>query len=130
MPDRAVSEDPEVQEQLDRLAQASLPRDVLGFTRIRRLLSNLGNPERALPPVLHVAGTNGKGSTCAFLRASMEAAGLAVHVYTSPHLVRLNERVRLSGQLISDKSLAALLREVVDAVPGTKITFFEATTAA
>jgi dihydrofolate synthase/folylpolyglutamate synthase len=130
MPDRAVSDDPDVQVQLDRLAQASLPRDVLGFERIRKLLSNLGNPERLLPPVLHVAGTNGKGSTCAFLRASIEAAGLSVHVYTSPHLVRLNERIRVSGSLIPDGALAEILREVVDSVEGTEITFFEATTAA
>jgi dihydrofolate synthase/folylpolyglutamate synthase len=130
MPDRAVSDDPNVQVQLDRLAQASLPRDVLGFDRIRRLLSSLGNPERALPPVLHVAGTNGKGSTCSFLRASIEAAGLDVHVYTSPHLVRLNERIRVAGRLIADDALAELLREAVDAVRGAEITFFEATTAA
>ncbi len=71
--------------------------------------------ERALPPVLHVAGTNGKGSTCAFLRAAIEAAGLKVHVYTSPHLVRFNERIRLAGRLIEDEALAALLAEVLDA---------------
>jgi dihydrofolate synthase/folylpolyglutamate synthase len=130
VPDRAHSDDPAVQAQLDRLAQASLPRDVLGFDRIRFLLAKLGNPERALPPVFHVAGTNGKGSTCAFLRASLEAAGYAVHVYTSPHLVRLNERIRVAGRLISDDMLAELLREAVDAVGGAEITFFEATTAA
>jgi dihydrofolate synthase/folylpolyglutamate synthase len=128
--DRAVSDHPAVQAQLDRLAQASLPRDVLGFERIRALLAALGNPERALAPVLHVAGTNGKGSTCAFLRAAMEAAGLRVHVYTSPHLVRLNERIRLAGRLIADDVLADLLREAVDAIGGNEITFFEATTAA
>jgi dihydrofolate synthase/folylpolyglutamate synthase len=130
MPDRALSDDPAVQVQLDRLAQASLPRDVLGFERIQALLAALGNPERALPPVFHVAGTNGKGSTCAFLRAAMEAAGLRVHVYTSPHLVRLNERIRLAGRLVTDEALAGLLREAVDAVGGEDITFFEATTAA
>ena len=130
MADRASSDDPGVQAQLDRLAQASLPRDTLGFERIRALLAALGNPEHALPPVLHVAGTNGKGSTCAFVRAAMEAAGLRVHVYTSPHLVRLNERIRLAGRLIADDLLADLLREAVDAVGGNEITFFEATTAA
>jgi dihydrofolate synthase/folylpolyglutamate synthase len=130
VPDRATSADPAVQAQLDRLAQASLPRDVLGFDRIRALLARLGNPERALPRVFHVAGTNGKGSTCAFLRAALEAAGLAVHVYTSPHLVRLNERIRVAGRLVTDDALAGLLREAVDAVGGAEITFFEATTAA
>ncbi len=76
------------------------------------MLAQLGHPERSLPPVLHVAGTNGKGSTCAFLRAMGEAAGLRVHVYTSPHLVRFNERIRLAGELVSDELLDATLEEV------------------
>jgi dihydrofolate synthase/folylpolyglutamate synthase len=80
--------------------------------------------------VLHVAGTNGKGSTCAFLRAAIEAAGLAAHVYSSPHLVRFNERIRLAGALIDDAALAAVLSETLDAADGMEISFFEATTAA
>jgi dihydrofolate synthase/folylpolyglutamate synthase len=91
--DFARSDSPAVQEQLDRLAALAPPADVLGLERIRALLARLGDPHRALPPVFHVAGTNGKGSTCAFLRAGIEAAGLTAHVYTSPHLVRFNERI-------------------------------------
>ena len=105
--DRASSSHPAVQAQLDRLALLSPGRDVLGLERISALLGRLGHPERALPPVFHVAGTNGKGSACAFLRAAIEAAGLTAHVYTSPHLVRFNERIRLAGRLIEDEPLAA-----------------------
>ena len=130
MADRAVSDSPAVQRQLDRLASLSPGADILGLERISALLARLGNPERGLPPVLHVAGTNGKGSTCAFLRAAVEAAGLSAHVYTSPHLVRFNERIRLAGQLIGDDALAALLAEALDAAGGMEISFFEATTAA
>ena len=130
MADRAVSDHPEVQRQLDRLATLSPGADILGLERISALLDRLGNPERKLPPVLHVAGTNGKGSTCAFLRAAVEAAGLSAHVYTSPHLVRFNERIRLAGQLIGDEALAALLGEALDSARGMEISFFEATTAA
>ncbi|MET1112981.1 MAG: folylpolyglutamate synthase/dihydrofolate synthase family protein [Allosphingosinicella sp.] len=128
--DRAVSSDPAVQRQLDRLATLSPGADILGLERISALLARLGHPERRLPPVFHVAGTNGKGSTCAFLRAAIEAAGLTAHVYTSPHLVRFNERIRLAGQLIGDALLAALLEETLDAAAGMEISFFEATTAA
>ncbi|HEX9931653.1 MAG TPA: folylpolyglutamate synthase/dihydrofolate synthase family protein [Allosphingosinicella sp.] len=128
--DHAVSTSPAVQAQLDRLASLSPPGDVLGLERIVALLERLGNPERALPPVLHVAGTNGKGSTCAFLRAAIEAAGLKVHVYTSPHLVRFNERIRLAGKLIEDEALAEALREALDAAGDMDLSFFEATTAA
>jgi len=128
--DRALSDDPAVQRQLDRLGTLSPGTDTLGLERIRALLDRLGNPERALPPVLHVAGTNGKGSTCAYLRAAIEAAGLKAHVYTSPHLVRFNERIRLAGTLISDSALAALLEETLDAAGGIHPSFFEATTAA
>jgi len=128
--DRAVSDHPEVQAQLDRLALLSPGADILGLERVSALLDRLGNPERRLPPVLHVAGTNGKGSTCAFLRAAIEAAGLAAHVYTSPHLVRFNERIRLAGRLIDDVALAALLAETLDAADGMEVSFFEATTAA
>jgi dihydrofolate synthase/folylpolyglutamate synthase len=128
--DRAVSSDPAVQRQLDRLAALSPGADILGLERISALLARLGNPELHLPPVLHVAGTNGKGSTCAFLRAAIEAAGLTAHVYTSPHLVRFNERIRLAGQLVDDAQLAALLDETLAAARGMEISFFEATTAA
>ena len=108
----------------------SLGGDILGLERISALLDRLGNPERTLPPVLHVAGTNGKGSTCAFLRAAVEAAGLSTHVYTSPHLARFNERIRLAGRLIGDDALGALLAETLDAAGGMELSFFEATTAA
>ncbi|HEU0100526.1 MAG TPA: folylpolyglutamate synthase/dihydrofolate synthase family protein [Allosphingosinicella sp.] len=128
--DRAVSSDPAVQRQLDRLASLSPGTDILGLERISALLDRLGNPERRLPPVFHVAGTNGKGSTCAFLRAAIEAAGLTAHVYTSPHLVRFNERIRLAGQLIDDALLAARLEETLDCAAGMEVSFFEATTAA
>jgi dihydrofolate synthase/folylpolyglutamate synthase len=130
MADTAVSDNPLVQQQLARLARLSLGTDRLGLERIGELLARLGNPEEALPPVFHVAGTNGKGSTCAFLRAAIEAAGLSAHVYTSPHLVRFNERIRLHGQLIGDEALAELLEEVLDAALDMEVSFFEATTAA
>jgi len=128
--DRAASDHPAVQAQLNRLALLSPGDDVLGLERISALLERLGNPERALPPTLHVAGTNGKGSTCAFLRAAIEAAGLTAHVYSSPHLVRFNERIRLAGRLIADEALAGLLAETLDAADGMALSFFEATTAA
>lgn len=130
MPDHASSEDPAVQFQLDRLAKLSPGRDVLGLERISALMERLGNPHLDLPPFFHVAGTNGKGSTCAFLRASLEAAGKSVHVYTSPHLVRFNERIRVAGTLIEDRDLAPLLAEVIDSSPDIEPSFFEATTAA
>jgi dihydrofolate synthase/folylpolyglutamate synthase len=130
MADRAVSDDPRVQAQLDRLAMLSPGADVLGLERISALLARLGNPERDLPPVFHVAGTNGKGSTCAFLRAALEASGHKVHVYTSPHLVRFNERIRLAGSLIRDDLLAELLEEVLAVADGVGASFFEVTTAA
>ncbi|HKT19140.1 MAG TPA: folylpolyglutamate synthase/dihydrofolate synthase family protein [Stellaceae bacterium] len=98
--------------------------------RIERLLAALGNPQDRLPPVIHVAGTNGKGSTIAFLRACLEAAGLRVHVYTSPHLVRFSERIRLAGKLIDEEALSAVLAECERANAGAPITFFEITTAA
>jgi len=128
--DRARSDDPGVQAQLDRLSLLSPGRDILGLERISALLDRLGNPERALPPVLHVAGTNGKGSTCAFLRAAIEAAGRETHVYSSPHLARFNERIRLAGTLIDDGALASVLAETLDAAGDMELSFFEATTAA
>ena len=98
------------------------------------MLAALDHPERKLPPVIHVAGTNGKGSTIAFMRAILEAAGLRVHVYTSPHLVRFNERFRLGraggGVLVTDEELAAALAECERANAGAPITVFEITTAA
>jgi dihydrofolate synthase / folylpolyglutamate synthase len=105
--------------------------NTLALDRIERLLAALGNPQDALPPVIHVAGTNGKGSTVATLRACLEAAGLRVHVFTSPHLVRFNERIRIAGVPIGDGVLADLLEECERANAGAPITFFEvATTAA
>ncbi len=132
MPDHAVSSDPAVQAQLDRFAQLSPGRDILGLSRIAALMAALGDPHDRLPPVFHVAGTNGKGSTCAFLRAAIEAAGMTCHVYSSPHLVRFNERIRLAGSLIEDAPLAGLLAEVLDASEALDIgaSFFEITTAA
>jgi len=130
MADHAISSDPHVQRQLDRLTALSPGADILGLDRITRLLERVGSPQLALPPVLHVAGTNGKGSTCAFLRASIEAAGMRAHVYSSPHLVRFNERIRLSGELIADAILAPLLEEVLDAGGDIGASFFEVTTAA
>ncbi|WP_312486953.1 folylpolyglutamate synthase/dihydrofolate synthase family protein [Sphingomonas sp.] len=130
MPDHARSQDPAVQAQLDRLWSLSPGADALGLERITRLLDRLGNPQDHMPPVFHVAGTNGKGSTCAFLRAAMEAAGHDVHVYSSPHLVRFNERIRIAGRLIDDAALAVLLAEVLDHAEGIGASFFEVTTAA
>ena len=130
MPDGATSTDPAVQVQLDRLFAHGPGTDTLGLDRITRLLARLGDPHRHLPPVFHVAGTNGKGSTCAFLRAAIEAAGHSVHVYASPHLVRFNERIRIAGQLIDDAQLAPLLVEVLDAGEDLGASFFEVTTAA
>lgn len=102
----------------------------LSLGRLERCLAALGHPERRLPPVVHVAGTNGKGSTCSFLRAIAEAAGQRVHAYTSPHLVRFHERIRLAGALVEEEVLAAALEEVEAANGGEPITVFEITTAA
>ncbi len=102
----------------------------LSLGRLQRLLADLDHPERRLPPVIHVAGTNGKGSTTAFIRAIAEAAGLRTHVFTSPHLVRFAERIRLAGTLISDEALAAVLGRVEAANGGQPITFFEIAAAA
>lgn len=102
----------------------------LSLGRLERLLERLGHPERKIPPVVHVAGTNGKGSTIAVIRAGLEAAGMSAHVYTSPHLARFHERIRLSGELISEPALAAVLAECEEVNGGAPITFFEITTAA
>lgn len=130
MKDFAASEDPAVQAQLNRLAALSLPQGRLGLEVIRQLLALLGDPQKRLPPTFHVAGTNGKGSTCAYLRAMLEAEGLVVHSAIKPHLVRYNERIRLAGQLISDEELAALLKDVLDIGESLGPSFFEVTTAA
>jgi dihydrofolate synthase/folylpolyglutamate synthase len=129
MADFARSAHPQVQAQLDRLSMLSPAGDRLGLERILQLLDRLGRPQDRLPPVFHVAGTNGKGSTVAFLRAALEAAGCKVHAFTSPHLVRFNERIRIAGRLIEDEPLAALLTEVLDASSGIEPSFFEVTAA-
>ena len=95
-----------------------------------RLLARLGDPQLKLPPVIHVAGTNGKGSACAFSRAMLEAQGLKVHMHISPHLVRFHERIRIAGELISEEELCATLEEVERVNDGAPITFFEITGAA
>ena len=102
----------------------------LTLDRLTALLEKLGNPERRLPPIIHVGGTNGKGSTCAFLRAMGEAAGMRVHVFTSPHLVRFNERFRVAGSLVSDSDLADAMETVERVNAGAPITVFEVITAA
>lgn len=130
MRDFAISEHPGVQAQLDRLGALSLPSGRLGLDTVRELCARLGNPQDRLPPVLHVAGTNGKGSTCTYLRYILEAEGLTVHSATKPHLVRYNERIRLAGKLIDDDLLAALLKEVLDAGHDLEPSFFEVTTVA
>ncbi len=115
---------------LDRL-MALHPKVIdLSLDRMRRILAALGHPETRVPPVVHIAGTNGKGSTLAMIRAGLEARGERVHAYTSPHLARFHERIRLAGELISEPALAALLDEVEAANAGAPITFFEVTTAA
>jgi dihydrofolate synthase/folylpolyglutamate synthase len=129
MADFARSTNPQVQAQLDRLSKLSPAGDRLGLERIAALLERLGRPQDRLPPVFHVAGTNGKGSVCAFLRAGLEAAGHQVHVFTSPHLVRFNERIRIAGRLIDDGELADLLTEVLDSSSGIEPSFFEVATA-
>ena len=115
---------------LERLAALHPKLIDLGLDRTRDLLARLGNPHHRLPPVIHVAGTNGKGSVIAMARAMAEAAGLLVHVYASPHLCRFNERIRLAGSLIADGPLADLLEEVETANGDAPVTFFEVTTAA
>ncbi len=130
MKDFARSDDPAVQAQLDRLARLSLPQGRFGLETIRALLDRLGDPQKRLPPVFHVAGTNGKGSTCAYLRAILEADGKVVHTATKPHLVRYNERIRIAGALISDAELAERLETVLDAGEDLAPSFFEVTTAA
>ncbi|CAA0111278.1 Folylpolyglutamate synthase [Starkeya nomas] len=132
----AAGPDPEegrrrpVEDIFDRLLALHPKLIDLSLDRMWRLLERLGHPERRLPPVIHVAGTNGKGSTVAFMRAVLEAAGKRVHVYTSPHLVRFNERIRLAGTIVDDARLTEALARAETANGGEPITFFEITTAA
>ncbi|MDE2362954.1 MAG: bifunctional folylpolyglutamate synthase/dihydrofolate synthase, partial [Hyphomicrobiales bacterium] len=115
---------------LDRLLGLHPRKIDLSLGRIERLLAALGDPHKKLPRTIHVAGTNGKGSTVAFLRAILEAAGQRVHVYTSPHLVRFNERIRLAGKLVDDATLIAAFEACERVNAGEPITYFEITTAA
>src|SRR5262245_46856169 len=119
---------------LARLLELHPKKIDLSLDRIRRILERLGHPEHRVPPVIHVAGTNGKGSVVAFMRAILEASGRSVHVYTSPHLVRFNERFRIGapggGTLVSDAALAEALTECERANNGEPITVFEIETAA
>ena len=126
----AASSPPSLDELIARLSALHPRRIDLGLERMRRLLERLDHPEKKLPPVIHVAGTNGKGSTVAYLRAILEAAGLRVHVYTSPWLVRINESFRIAGRLVGDDELRAALVRCERANAGEPITFFEAKTAA
>ena len=115
---------------LERLLSLHPRKIDLALDRIRRLLAALGDPQDKLPPVIHVAGTNGKGSVCAFSRAMLEAQGLKVHMHVSPHLVRFHERIRLAGSLIGEEELCDTLVEVERVNAGAPITFFEITAAA
>jgi len=123
------SADPRVSALIARQATQYTDRDQLGLDRVSALLERLNRPQDRLPPVFHVAGTNGKGSTCAFLRAGLEAAGRRVHAFTSPHLVRYNERIRIAGKLIDDKLLAELMSRVLDANDDIGASLFEVNTA-
>ena len=123
------SSDPRVAALIARQATQNRDRDQLGLDRIAALLAAVGKPQDRLPPVFHVAGTNGKGSTCAFLRAALEAAGKQVHAFTSPHLVRYNERIRIAGKLIEDRYLAELMDRVLDANDELGASLFEVNTA-
>lgn len=115
---------------LHRLLHHPLPEIELSLERLRRFMERIGNPHMRLPPVVHVAGTNGKGSLVAFLRAMLEAGGYRCHVYTSPHLVRFHERIVVAGEEIADAALRDVLADVAAASAAFPITFFEAATAA
>ena len=120
---------------LERLQTLHPKKIDLSLDRIKRLLEKLGNPEQKLASVIHVAGTNGKGSVTQYIRAALEAAGKRVHTYTSPHLVRFHERIRLAkhngvSALIGEQQLVAVLQEVEKVNAGEPMTFFEITTAA
>ncbi|GGY47062.1 bifunctional folylpolyglutamate synthase/dihydrofolate synthase [Parvularcula lutaonensis] len=120
----------EVERLLTRFENTNPAEIVLGLDRIEKALGRLGDPHTKLPPVIHVAGTNGKGSTIAFMRTILAAAGLRVHVYTSPHLVRFNERIVLAGEEIGDEQLASVLGRCEAAAGDLPLTYFEASTAA
>ena len=124
------ADDPRLTALIARQATQYADDDQFGLDRINALLDALDRPHDRLPPVFHVAGTNGKGSTCAFLRGGLEAAGHRVHVFTSPHLVRYNERIRLAGKLISDAGLANVIARVLDANDAVRGSLFEVNTAA
>ncbi|MES2905211.1 MAG: folylpolyglutamate synthase/dihydrofolate synthase family protein [Pseudomonadota bacterium] len=124
------STDPRLTALIARQATQHADDDQIGLDRIRALLDAIDRPQDRLPPVFHVAGTNGKGSTCAFLRAGLEAAGHRVHVFTSPHLVRYNERIRLAGTFISDAQLGDVMARVLDANDAIGGSLFEVNTAA
>jgi dihydrofolate synthase/folylpolyglutamate synthase len=102
----------------------------LTLDRVLNLLDALKNPHKKLPPVIHIAGTNGKGSTLSMIRSGLESSGKSVHTYTSPHLIRFNERIRLAGKLITEDELSAILDECYEANTGEEITYFEITTCA
>ena len=129
-PDFARSDNPVLDRLLIAAGQQRVTGVDLSLDRIERLLKRMASPHLKIPPVFHVAGTNGKGSTCAFLRAALEAAGHRVHVFTSPHLVRVNERIRVAGTLVSDEDFAEALAEVLRFNAGQPLSFFEAVTAA
>ncbi|MEX2202345.1 MAG: folylpolyglutamate synthase/dihydrofolate synthase family protein [Dongiaceae bacterium] len=126
-PDADLAGSDRVLERLNRLHPKIID---LGLDRVADLLDRVGRPQDRLPPVVHVAGTNGKGSVIAYLRAMLEAAGYRVHVYTSPHLVRFHERIRLAGSLIDEQRLIDLLEQCERANDRRNITFFEITTVA
>ena len=119
-----------IQAILDGFAERSLSEIVLGLERITQALDRLGNPHHRLPPVIHVAGTNGKGSVCAYMQSMLSAGGLRVHAFTSPHLVRFNERIILAGEQISDEYLAKVLGRCESAAGDLPLSYFEAVTAA
>lgn len=124
-----LSSVPSVQERIDALLEIHPKGYDLSLDRIAGLLNKLGNPQDRLPPVIHVAGTNGKGSTIAFTRSILEAAGLSIHVHTSPHLVSWNERYRIAGELVSDAELCSAIDRAAEANGGQAITVFEILTA-
>lgn len=115
---------------LERLLSLHPKKIDLALERIQRLLHAFGDPQLKMPPTIHVAGTNGKGSACAFSRAMLEAQGLQVHLHTSPHLIRFHERIRIAGELISEDELVATLEEVERVNAGAPITYFEITNTA
>lgn len=128
----SVHANPALQDALTRIYGLQRDKEInldLGAGPYRTLLEKLGNPHLHLPPVIHVAGTNGKGSTVAMLRALLEADGKSVHVFTSPHLFAFNERIRLSGALIGDEALLSAIDHVTRVNDGAPVTFFEFTTA-